>query len=358
MPLPLALLLDVPHDTARLFGMLWALKLVRFDPAFLLLSRVLHNERQSLASVTMSFVVVVLFVATIVFLVERPHQPDAFGSIPATLWWAVTTVTTTGYGDKVPASLPGRILAGVLMVCGIGLFALWAGILASGFAQELRRSEFLRTWDLVVRLPLFRNLGAPALSEITRLLKVERFPAGAVVVREGQAGDSMYFVAEGEVEVRAKTAQIRLGPGKFFGEMALITGAPRNATIVAVSAGAPLAPRRGRFPRPRRPPAGAFAAYRGGRRAPRRPRARLKGQGAAVLARVRCGEQRAPVAVDDDGLRAADRLAPVHDLVPALRELRGDGLGERRLDAQHALRRKGARRVDRLLRIHTAQQQS
>ena len=90
-------------------------------------------------------------------------------------------------------------------------------------------------WDLVVRLPLFRNLGAPALSEITRLLKVDRFPAGAVVVREGQAGDSMYFIAEGEVEVRARTAQIRLGPGKFFGEMALITGAPRNATIVAVS---------------------------------------------------------------------------------------------------------------------------
>ena len=55
------------------------------------------------------------------------------------------------------------MLAGVVMVSGIGLFALWAGILASGFAQELRRRDFLESWDLVVRLPLFRSLGAPRL---------------------------------------------------------------------------------------------------------------------------------------------------------------------------------------------------
>lgn len=236
VPVPLALLLGAPHQAARLLGVFWSLKLVRRNPAFALLMRVLRNEGQALASVAMAFAVVVLFAATAVYLAEGGDQPDQFGSIPAALWWAVTTITTTGYGDKVPISFAGRVLAGCVMVCGIGLFALWAGILASGFAQELKRSEVLESWDLIVRLPLFQRFGAPALSDITRLLKVQKLGPGAVVVREGQPGDSMYFVAEGEVEVRAAGGRIRLGPGKFFGEMALVNGAPRNATVVAVGA--------------------------------------------------------------------------------------------------------------------------
>ncbi len=120
------------------------------------------------------------------------------------------------------------------MVAGIGLFALWAGILASGFAAELKREEFLQSWDLVVRLPLFRNLGASALAEIARLLKVHTCPADSAIVRQGEPGDSMFFIAEGEAEVRAGPARIRLKPGQFFGEAALISGEPRNATVVAV----------------------------------------------------------------------------------------------------------------------------
>jgi voltage-gated potassium channel len=234
-PVPLALLLGAPGSTARLFGVFWSLKLIRLNPAVALLVRVVKNERQPLLSVTMAFVVIVLFASTAAYIAERASQPEAFASIPAALWWAVTTVTTTGYGDKYPVTFVGRLLGGTLMVCGIGLFALWAGILASGFASELRRREFLQSWDLVVRLPLFRNLGAAALSEVTHLLKVQRVPAGAAIVREGQPGDSMYFIAEGEVEVRAKTARIRLKAGAFFGEMALVKGTPRNATVVAVA---------------------------------------------------------------------------------------------------------------------------
>jgi voltage-gated potassium channel len=234
-PLPLALLFGVPAETARLFGVFWSLKLVRLNPALRLLGRVLQNEGQSLASVAMAFVVIMLFAGTAGFIAEHDSQPEAFGSIPAALWWAVTTITTTGYGDKVPLSFAGRLLGGIVMVSGIGLFALWAGILASGFAQELRRREFLQSWDLVSRLPLFRGLGAPALSDITRLLKVERCPTGAFVVRKGQPGDSMYFIAEGDVEVRTQSARIRLGPGQFFGEMALVRGEPRNASVVALT---------------------------------------------------------------------------------------------------------------------------
>jgi voltage-gated potassium channel len=234
LPIPLFLVAGTPADVARLFGVFWALKLIRLNPAFALLWRVLRNERQPLFSVTTAFVVVMLFAATAAFVVERNAQPDAFGSIPSALWWAVTTITTTGYGDKIPATFVGRMLASVLMISGIGLFALWAGILASGFSQELRRRDFLESWDLVVRLPLFRNLGAPALAEIARLLKVQNCPADTAIVRQGQPGDSMFFIAEGEAEVRTQNARIRLSAGQFFGEKALISGEPRNANVVAV----------------------------------------------------------------------------------------------------------------------------
>ncbi len=232
-PIPLALILGASAQTARLFGVLWALKLIRMNPAFTLFLRVLRNERQPLVSVTTVFAVVVLFAATAAFLAEHRAQPEAFASVPSALWWAVTTITTTGYGDRVPATFLGRLLGGAVMVSGIGLFALWAGILASGFAQELRRREFLESWDLVVRLPLFRNLGASSLSEIAGLLKVQTCAADAVVVRQGQPGDSMYFIAEGEVEVRRGAQRVPLAAGQFFGETALITGEPRNASIVA-----------------------------------------------------------------------------------------------------------------------------
>jgi voltage-gated potassium channel len=213
LPIPLLLVVGAPADLARLFGVFWALKLIRLNPAFALLLRVLRNERQPLFSVTTAFVVVMLFAATATFLAERNAQPEAFGSIPSALWWAVTTITTTGYGDKIPATFAGRMLASVLMISGIGLFALWAGILASGFSQELRRRDFLESWDLVVRLPLFRTLGAPALAEIARLLKVQNCPADTAIVRQGQPGDSMFFIAEGEAEVRTQNARIRLRAG-------------------------------------------------------------------------------------------------------------------------------------------------
>ena len=104
--------------------------------------------------------IVLLTAASIAYLVERHTNPEAFGSIPAALWWAIVTMTTTGYGDVVPQPMAGRVLAGVVMMSGILVFALWAGILASGYAEELRRREFLRTWELVAKVPFFHNIGA------------------------------------------------------------------------------------------------------------------------------------------------------------------------------------------------------
>ena len=232
LAIPLALACGLPAASARLLGVAWVLKLIRHTAALGLLGRVIRVERQPLLGVAVVFLISVIIASTLAYFAEHAKQPATFGSIPAAIWWAVTTLTTTGYGDAVPVTPAGRILGGIVMVCGIGMFALWAGILASGFSQELRRSEFLRTWDLVAQMPLFHSLGATTIADVTRLLRTQVLGRGRVVVRRGQPGDSMFFIADGEVEVFANPNPVPLGPGSFFGEMALISGEPRNATVV------------------------------------------------------------------------------------------------------------------------------
>ena len=232
LPVPVAFVLGVQPLSVRLLGVVWVLKLARTTPALGLLLRVVRSEAQALVGVMLVFVVVLILSATGAYLLERDAQPTAFASIPGALWWAITTLTTTGYGDEVPVTVAGRLLAGVVMISGIGLFALWAGILAGGFSREVRRRDFVRTWELVARLPLFSSLGAAKIAEIVNLLRPAELPANRVVVRKGQAGDCMYFIARGEVAVEVEPVPVRLGAGRFFGEMALITGEPRMATIV------------------------------------------------------------------------------------------------------------------------------
>jgi voltage-gated potassium channel len=219
---------------ASLFGFIWAFKLVRYSPGLASLGRVISNARQALLSVLLGFGILLLLAASLAYLLERSTQPEVFGSIPAALWWAIVTMTTTGYGDVVPQTVLGRALAGVVMISGIAVIALWAGILATGYFEEVRRREFLRTWDLVAKVPFFHDVGAAVIADVAQLLRPRDYPAGAVIVRRGERGDCMYFVAAGEVEIRVMPESIRLGPGDFFGELALLTGDPRNATIVAV----------------------------------------------------------------------------------------------------------------------------
>jgi voltage-gated potassium channel len=179
---------------------------------------------------------IVLFsAATIARWLEGERQPEQFGSIPASLWWTVVTLTTTGYGDVVPQSALGRFIGGLVMLCGISVLALLAGILATGFAEEVRRREFVRIWDLVARVPFFADVGAIAIADIVGRLRSRSYPAGAMVIREGEVGDSMFFIVTGEVEVRIRPRTRALRAGNFFGEMALLDRKPRSADVVTLT---------------------------------------------------------------------------------------------------------------------------
>jgi voltage-gated potassium channel len=221
-------------DSAHLAALLWLFKFVPYSDGLALLGRVLQNTRSTLISVLLCFIIVLLCAGTLAYVLERDLQPATFGSIPAALWWAVVTLTTTGYGDAVPITLAGRCLAGTVMISGISVFALLAGILANGFAEEVRRRDLVRTWDLVTRVPFFNGVGAEVVAEVARLLRPRDVQPGTVIMRRGEPGDCMYFVVSGEVEIRLRPTPLRFGPGAFFGEIALVTGEPRTATAVAV----------------------------------------------------------------------------------------------------------------------------
>jgi voltage-gated potassium channel len=232
LPIPIALLFGVPTETAWLLASLWLLKFTTSVPGLSLLLRVILLESRALASVFVVFLIVLLLAAVALHVLERADQPEQFGSLPQSLWWAVVTLTTTGYGDAVPETFLGRVIAGIVMICGLGVFGLWTGILATGFAAEQRRLDFIQNWDLVTRVPFLRNLKPAAIIELTRMLRRLDVVERTVVVRRGRPGDCMYFIASGEVEVKLEPRPIRLGQGSFFGEIALLEGGPRTATVV------------------------------------------------------------------------------------------------------------------------------
>ena len=231
LAVPLALMLGTDPKTAWLLSVLWLLKVVPGIPGLRQLRRVLVVESGPLLSVLVIFLMVLFLASVAEYFLEREFQPDAFGSVPAALWWAVATLTTTGYGDVVPITPLGRMVAAVVMICGLGVFGLWTGILATGFAAETRRDNFLKTWESVSKVPFFAALGPAAIADVTHMLRTMDLPARTMIIRKGQAGDCMYFIADGEVEVDLPGKKVPLGEGAFFGEMALLGNNLRSANI-------------------------------------------------------------------------------------------------------------------------------
>lgn len=228
---PLAILLGAPARSAWLLGVLWMLKVVPGIRGLRQLRRVLVLESGPLLSVLVIFLMVLFMSSVAVHFLERDVQPVAFGSVPATLWWAVVTLTTVGYGDVVPITPLGRMVAALVMICGLGVFGLWTGILATAFATETRRDNFLKTWESVSKVPFFAALGPSAIADVTHMLRTMDLPARTMIIRKGQTGDCMYFLAAGEVEVDLPGKKVTLGEGAFFGEMALLGNNLRSANI-------------------------------------------------------------------------------------------------------------------------------
>ena len=125
----------------RLFRIVRIVKIGRYYKSLNLMVRVLKSRKEELvlSSVLMMFLLVMS--ASFLYYAEYYAQPELYSSIPASLWWAVTTLTTLGYGDVYPVTALGKVLASVIAILGIGMFALPTGILGSGFVEEIQKRD-------------------------------------------------------------------------------------------------------------------------------------------------------------------------------------------------------------------------
>jgi voltage-gated potassium channel len=235
LPFWFAWVLPQEFQILLLFRVVRFLKLGRYSPAIRSLLDALYAERRALVGCFIILIGAALVVATLMYVIERHAQPDKFGTIPDAMWWAIATLGTIGYGDVVPVTPLGRMLATATIFLGLIMVALPVGIVATAFASDIHRREFIVTWAMVARVPLFAGLDAKQVAEIMRLLQSQRIEAGTIIARRGEPAHSMYFVAAGEVEIELPERCVRLGAGHFFGEIAVLRKAHRSATIRAIT---------------------------------------------------------------------------------------------------------------------------
>jgi voltage-gated potassium channel len=120
----------------RLARFLRLFKLARYSASLRAFVHVLRRKREDLVIAVSGGMILLLVASTLMYFAERTAQPETFASIPASLWWGVITLTTVGYGDVYPITPAGKLLGAFVAIIGIGLFALPASILASGFVEE------------------------------------------------------------------------------------------------------------------------------------------------------------------------------------------------------------------------------
>lgn len=222
----------------RLVRLLRLLKIARYSPALSTLAQVLAEERRALYGTVLLLLCAMVFAAAAMHVIEGgdPSANPAFATMPGSMYWAITTLTTVGYGDVVPVSAIGRFIAGITMIVGLGLFALPVGIVATGFVNSIHRRDFVVTFGMLSRVPLFRGIDAQIIGEMMVMLRARAVSAGTIISAAGARADAMYFVISGEVEATLQNRKIRFRAGDFFGELALLEETMRSATVIAIEA--------------------------------------------------------------------------------------------------------------------------
>ena len=122
----------------RLLRLFQLFKMGRYVRSLRILGRVVWDKREELQVVAIVLLIMLVMTSSLMYFVEHEAQPEAFSSIPAAMWWGIVTLTTVGYGDVYPVTPLGRLLGTLIAVLGVGMFALPAGILSSGFVEAIQ----------------------------------------------------------------------------------------------------------------------------------------------------------------------------------------------------------------------------
>lgn len=141
LPFYLTIVFSIDLRFLRVIRLLRIFKLTRYSGAMNVLLSVLREEASSFVAAFFVLFVLLILTSSGIYVIEHKVQPEAFGSIPAAMWWAMSTLTTVGYGDVTPITPMGKLFGGCITIIGMGMVALPAGILASGFSAQLSRSR-------------------------------------------------------------------------------------------------------------------------------------------------------------------------------------------------------------------------
>ena len=223
---------QIDKDILLIISMISLLKIARFTPALNILIDVVQSESKTLLASLYVMLILTISTSTMIYFIEKDVN-SGFNSLVDALWWSVITLSTVGYGDVVPQTQLGKLLGGLSAISGFGMFALPAGILANGFANEIKRIKEMASLEIISKVPLFSSLDESAIFDIANILRVKRFRKGEIIIRENSQGDAMYFIVKGSVSVIKKDFLKVLLKGDFFGEIALLRDTPRTATIKA-----------------------------------------------------------------------------------------------------------------------------
>jgi voltage-gated potassium channel len=149
LPFYLGYFVEMDLRAIRVLRVLRVFKLSRYSMAMNVLAAVARQESRVIGATMFILMVVTVLTSSVMYLLEHRAQPHIFGDIPSSMWWAIVTLTTLGYGDMVPVTPLGRVLGAFTAILGVGMIALPAGVLASGFSEQMRirREEYREAVD-------------------------------------------------------------------------------------------------------------------------------------------------------------------------------------------------------------------
>jgi voltage-gated potassium channel len=128
----------------RIFWLFRLFEMGRYSESMVTLENVIRAKKEELTVTFFAIIFFLTFASSIIYFLEHDVQPENFPSIPATMWWGLLTLTTIGYGDVYPVTILGKLVGSLIIILGVGMFALPTGILASGFVEEIQSRAKLR----------------------------------------------------------------------------------------------------------------------------------------------------------------------------------------------------------------------
>lgn len=125
----------------RIIRLLRVFKVNRYTHALSAIGNVFKRKKSQLLSSIFIVVLLMIIASVLMYSVENEAQPEAFSNAFTSLWWAVATLTTVGYGDIYPITVLGKLLSGIIALLGIGLVAVPTGIISAGFMEQIEEEK-------------------------------------------------------------------------------------------------------------------------------------------------------------------------------------------------------------------------